>query len=130
MEITVDDDTVKVSGEAVSQEMKEKVILAVGNVKGVSAVEDSVPSAGEPVSTPWKKATRFGRYLPRLWAAAHVTKKYLKRTNQCLATQTKFIRVKCCVFCKLKKWGRDGHLVDHSPLSRCLIKGGAVCAAL
>lgn len=49
MEITVDGDTVKVSGEAVSQEMKEKVILAVGNVKGVSAVEDSVPSAGEPV---------------------------------------------------------------------------------
>ena len=49
MEITVDGDTVKVSGEAVSQEMKEKVILAVGNVKGVSAVEDNVPSAGEPV---------------------------------------------------------------------------------
>ena len=49
MEITVEGDTVKVTGEAVSQEMKEKVILAVGNVKGVSAVEDSVPSAGEPV---------------------------------------------------------------------------------
>ena len=49
MEITVDGDTVKVSGDAVSQEMKEKIILAVGNVKGVSAVEDSVPSAGEPV---------------------------------------------------------------------------------
>ncbi len=49
MEITVEGDTVKVTGEAVSQEMKEKVILAVGNVKGVSAVEDSMPSAGEPV---------------------------------------------------------------------------------
>jgi nucleoid-associated protein YgaU len=49
MEITVEGDTVKVSGEAVSQEMKEKVILAVGNVDGVAAVEDSVPSAGEPV---------------------------------------------------------------------------------
>ena len=49
MEITVEGDTVKVSGEAVSQEMKEKVILAVGNVEGVAAVEDSVPSAGDPV---------------------------------------------------------------------------------
>ncbi|MEP1519405.1 MULTISPECIES: peptidoglycan-binding protein LysM [Ascidiaceihabitans] len=49
MEITVEGDKVKVSGEAVSQEMKEKVILAVGNVEGVAAVEDSVPSAGEPV---------------------------------------------------------------------------------
>ncbi len=42
LEITVDGDTVKVEGEAVSQEMKEKVILAVGNVEGVAAVEDTV----------------------------------------------------------------------------------------
>ena len=49
MEITVEGDTVKVSGEAVSQEMKEKVISAVGNVRGFAFVEDSVPSAGEPV---------------------------------------------------------------------------------
>lgn len=49
MEIEVDGDTVKVSGEAVSQEMKEKVILAVGNVEGVAGVEDNVPSASEPV---------------------------------------------------------------------------------
>ena len=37
-----DDGVVTVSGEAVSQEMKEKVILAVGNVEGVAAVEDDV----------------------------------------------------------------------------------------
>ena len=49
MEITVEGDTVKVSGEAVSQEMKEKVISAAGNVRGFAFVEDSVPSAGEPV---------------------------------------------------------------------------------
>ena len=29
--------------------MKEKVILAVGNVNGVSAVDDQVESGGEPV---------------------------------------------------------------------------------
>ena len=49
MEITVEGDKVMVSGKAVSQEMKEKVILAVGNVKGVAAVEESVPSDGDPV---------------------------------------------------------------------------------
>ena len=59
MEITVEGDTVKVSGEAVSQEMKEKVILAVGNVSGVASVEDSVPSAGEPVFHTVEK----GRYF-------------------------------------------------------------------
>ncbi|WP_299144404.1 peptidoglycan-binding protein LysM [uncultured Tateyamaria sp.] len=49
LDIVVEGDTVKVTGEAVSQEMKEKVILAVGNVEGVAAVEDAVPSATDPV---------------------------------------------------------------------------------
>ena len=42
LDIVVDGDTVKVSGDAVSQEMKEKVILAVGNIEGVAAVDDTV----------------------------------------------------------------------------------------
>ncbi|MBR9861821.1 peptidoglycan-binding protein LysM [Neptunicoccus cionae] len=41
LDIKVDGDTVSVGGTAVSQEMKEKVILAVGNVEGVAAVDDS-----------------------------------------------------------------------------------------
>ena len=45
LDIEVDGDKVKIKGEAVSQEMKEKVILAVGNVGGVSAVEDDATSA-------------------------------------------------------------------------------------
>ena len=49
LDISVEGDKVKVAGKAVSQEMKEKVILAVGNVAGVAAVEDDVPSASEPV---------------------------------------------------------------------------------
>ena len=41
VEIDVDDEgRVTVSGEAVSQEMKEKIILAVGNVEGVGGVDD------------------------------------------------------------------------------------------
>lgn len=35
-----DDGTVHVKGEAISQEMKEKIILAVGNVEGVGGVKD------------------------------------------------------------------------------------------
>ena len=41
LDIQVDRDKVSVGGSAVSQEMKEKVILAVGNVEGVAAVDDS-----------------------------------------------------------------------------------------
>lgn len=38
-------DKVKISGEVPSQEMKEKVILAAGNVKGVSKVEEDLTTA-------------------------------------------------------------------------------------
>jgi len=36
-----EDGTVDVKGEAVSQEVKEKIILAVGNVEGVGGVNDA-----------------------------------------------------------------------------------------
>lgn len=42
LDITVEGDKVKVTGEAASPEMREKVILAVGNVEGVAEVEDDV----------------------------------------------------------------------------------------
>jgi len=48
VDIDVDDDgKVTVSGEAVSQEMKEKIILAVGNVEGVVGVEDKAQTRTE-----------------------------------------------------------------------------------
>ncbi|HHL42991.1 MAG TPA: peptidoglycan-binding protein LysM [Hellea balneolensis] len=40
-----DDGKVTISGKAVSQEMKEKIILAVGNVAGVGEVEDQADTA-------------------------------------------------------------------------------------
>lgn len=42
LDISVDGDKVKVSGNAPSQEMKEKIILALGNVTGVAKVEESI----------------------------------------------------------------------------------------
>jgi len=35
-----DNGTVDIKGEAVSQEMKEKIILAVGNIEGIGGVKD------------------------------------------------------------------------------------------
>ena len=49
LDITVKGDQVKVSGTAASQELKEKVILAVGNVEGVASVDDQIEGGeGEP----------------------------------------------------------------------------------
>lgn len=54
MNISVVDDVVKVSGSAVSQEEKEKIIMAVGNSSGVAAVEDEV-EGDDPVFHEVKK---------------------------------------------------------------------------
>lgn len=48
MDVSVAGDKVRVKGKAVSQDVKEKVILAVGNIEGVATVEDDVEGA-DPV---------------------------------------------------------------------------------
>lgn len=42
LRVEVDGDSVKIHGEVPSQEMKEKVIIAAGNVEGVSKVEEDL----------------------------------------------------------------------------------------
>src|SRR5689334_20254544 len=44
--VDVQGDTVKVSGSVPSQEQREKIVLAMGNVHGVSKVEDDITVAG------------------------------------------------------------------------------------
>jgi nucleoid-associated protein YgaU len=56
---------VKVSGTAVSQEIKEKIIMAVGNVAGVAGVEDNV-EGNDPVFHEVQKGDT-------LWAIAQKT---------------------------------------------------------
>lgn len=49
VELKVEGDKVIVEGNAVSAEVKEKIILAVGNVAGIAAVEAEVTEGPEPV---------------------------------------------------------------------------------
>jgi nucleoid-associated protein YgaU len=51
LNVTVDGDTVKVSGRAPTQEEREKIILATGNVAGVAKVEDTIETP-EPAKDP------------------------------------------------------------------------------
>lgn len=49
LDIKVEGDTVKVSGTATSQENREKLVLALGNVNGVAKVEEEISApAAEP----------------------------------------------------------------------------------
>lgn len=51
VEIGVDGDTVTMRGDAPTQELREKIILAAGNVDGIAAVQEEIatPDAREPV---------------------------------------------------------------------------------
>jgi nucleoid-associated protein YgaU len=81
VEISVDGDKVKVTGSAVDQETREKIILAAGNVEGIAAVEEavSVPDEKEPVfhtvekgDTLWAIASKYlgnGNRYPEIFEA-------------------------------------------------------------
>ena len=72
LDISVDGDKVVVGGAAVSNEIREKIVLAVGNVEGVAQVEDAMDVEGgdaestfytvEKGDTLWKIAeTHYGK---------------------------------------------------------------------
>jgi len=65
LEISVEGDKVKVTGTPKDQETKEKVMLAVGNVEGVAAVDDQTGGADPVFHTVEKGDT--------LWAIAEKT---------------------------------------------------------
>ncbi|RJX76332.1 peptidoglycan-binding protein LysM [Pseudomonas sp. LS-2] len=47
---TVEGDKVTLTGEVASQEEKEKIILAAGNIAGVGSVDDQITVSGPPVA--------------------------------------------------------------------------------
>jgi nucleoid-associated protein YgaU len=51
VEVAVEGDKVVLKGDAPSQEVKEKIVLAAGNVEGVAAVDESIATpAPEPAA--------------------------------------------------------------------------------
>ncbi|OOG84568.1 peptidoglycan-binding protein LysM [Pseudomonas sp. A25(2017)] len=56
VQATIDGDKVIVTGEVASQEEKEKILLAVGNIAGVGSVEDQITVTG-PVAKEAKFVT-------------------------------------------------------------------------
>ncbi|BFO10584.1 hypothetical protein GGER_30940 [Serratia rubidaea] len=61
VDVKVVDGKAVVSGDGISQELKEKILVAVGNVAGISGVEDHITvaqSAGESTFYTVKKAIR------------------------------------------------------------------------
>lgn len=71
IQVTVDNDKVTLSGSIDTMENKNKVIVAAGNIEGVSAVEDSLIVKNPPVITPPTPEKQFytvkkGDYLSKI----------------------------------------------------------------
>ncbi|WP_300632409.1 peptidoglycan-binding protein LysM [Pseudomonas sp.] len=50
VQATVEGDKVTITGEVATQEEKEKIILAAGNIKGVGSVEDKITVTGPAIT--------------------------------------------------------------------------------
>ena len=50
VQTTVDGDKVTVTGEVATQEEKEKILLALGNIQGVASVDDQITVTGPAVA--------------------------------------------------------------------------------
>jgi len=46
LDVEIDGENVKISGDVPSQEMREKIIVAAGNVEGISKVEENLTTNG------------------------------------------------------------------------------------
>jgi len=46
LNVEIDGENVKISGDVPSQEMREKIIVAAGNVEGISKVQESLTTTG------------------------------------------------------------------------------------
>ena len=76
LDVVVEGDSVKVSGKVADQATKEKLIVAMGNVRGVATVDESIQAAAPAV-----EATMYTvKKGDTLWAIAKV---HYGDGNQC-----------------------------------------------
>lgn len=66
LQIEVKGDTATIFGEAVSQEVREKVVLVVGNTEGIAAVDDKMTVAVEEEPQAQFHTVQKGEYLSKI----------------------------------------------------------------
>ena len=79
VQATVDGDKVTVTGEVASQEEKEKILLAVGNIDGVGSVDDQITVSGPGCHCRTICRGQIGRhpqrdFSARVWGCQQVSK--------------------------------------------------------
>jgi nucleoid-associated protein YgaU len=83
LDVVVSGDTIKITGAAASNEVREKIILAAGNTLGVSKVEEDIKVSGADAATTFYTVKK-GDSLSKI-AEAHYGKGKASRYNDIFA---------------------------------------------
>ena len=112
LDIDVDDDLATIKGVAPTQADREKVVLLVGNVNGISKVDDRMTLAPEPPAVFYTVVS--GDSLSKI-AKAHYgdprsTRSSSRPTGRCSSTRTRSTRARCCASppSSRRSWRRSG----------------------
>lgn len=98
-----DDGTATVSGEGVSQELKEKILVAIGNVAGISKVDDQLAAAQSGVESHFytvKAGDTLSAIAKAQYGNANDYMRILKPINRCCRIQIKSTLGRCSLFHK------------------------------
>ena len=97
---------VTVSGTAVDQASKERILLAAGNVQGVGEVQDNMSvSSPEPEAVFYtvKRGDTLSAIAKTNTAAPTSTWRFSRPANRCCRIRTRSIRGRCCAFRRRRK---------------------------
>jgi nucleoid-associated protein YgaU len=96
LNVTIEGDTATITGKALDQATREKIVLVVGNTAGIAQVDDQMEVENKEPEAQFHTVEK-GDSLSKI-AKKYYTQLFLKLINQCLQIQIKFIQDKYYVF--------------------------------
>ncbi len=104
MNIQIADGKATVTGDGLSQEAKEKILVAVGDISGIASVDDQVKTA-TPATASQFYTVKSGDKLPsaiskQVYGNANLYNKIFEANKPMLKSPDKIYPGKCCVFRK------------------------------
>lgn len=99
--IQIADGKATVTGDGLSQEAKEKILVAVGNISGIASVDDQVKTATPATASQFytvKSGDTLSAISKQVYGNANLYNKIFEANKPMLKARIKFIRGKCCVF--------------------------------
>lgn len=101
--IQIADGKATVTGDGLSQEAKEKILVAVGNISGIASVDDQVKTATPAAASQFytvKSGDTLSAISKQVYGNANLYNKIFEANKPMLKARIKFTRGKCCVFLK------------------------------